>query len=84
MAGLPDDMTAKMIAAAREALDWAKSAVDDPTRPSAVPFGSDGTWSKHDRCDHGEYHYNDCHECSMRALSSIDPAEVVASVKEKK
>lgn len=54
-------------------IDEAMEAFESPPRASAVPWRDDGVCCKHDRCEHGIWHYEDCHDCSMSAVRNLRP-----------
>ena len=66
-----DDWPACLVALEQEAADYIEKlmaalkniAEGDIPRTVKIPFRDDGQSSKHDRCEHGEWFYEDCGCC---------------------
>lgn len=43
----------------------------DYIRPVATPWRDDGKPSKHDKCPHGQWGYEDCEECAVAAVRAL-------------
>jgi hypothetical protein len=69
----------RLILEDRDALDRLTKALEaleriaqgDHDRPVAKPFRDDGKPSKHDRCPHGAYLYEDCGGCVAEFASQV-------------
>ena len=45
-------------------------------REVAVSWNKDGTPSKHDRCSHGQWRYEDCEQCTLHAIRKLDAVKI--------
>ena len=78
--GTPVEMRAVLLSSANriEKLEAAlrNIAEGDIPRTIKIPFRDDGQSSKHDRCDHGQWFYEDCGCCiedyARKALEGKD------------
>lgn len=48
-----------------------KIVAEDCPRPVAVHWRVDGSYSKHDKCPHDRWMYDDCTECMIVALRAM-------------
>jgi hypothetical protein len=55
-----------------QALEEAAKLIEDGfSKDVGTPWREDGQPSKHDKCPHGNWHYEDCEQCAVKAIRAL-------------